>query len=198
LFNEPLPPPGRAIPGSNPPFAAPWHAGSIVNYRDRNGPLTTQTKTQTPTHIQTMNTLTACTPLRDFGTLPGRLSSLADALFGDTRTDLKVWSPAVNVSEDEHAYKIAAELPDVPANDVKVVVRDGVLSIKGERKHETKTEGVKYHLVERSYGSFQRSFSLPKDANGEKVAAEYKNGVLHITVPKREEVKPREIEVKVQ
>lgn len=145
-----------------------------------------------------MNTLTTCSPLRDFGFLPGRFQNLAEALFGDAPAAAKSWSPAVNVSEDEGAYRISADLPEVPGSDVKVVVRDGVLTLKGERKAETKTEGTKFHLVERSYGSFQRSFTLPKDANGEKVSAEFKNGVLLVTVPKREEVKPREIEVQVK
>jgi HSP20 family protein len=146
-----------------------------------------------------MNTLTSYSPVRDFGLFPSRLSSLADVLFGTGRGEEgKSWSPAVNVTEDEHNYRISADLPDVPSGDVKVVVRDGVLTVRGERKEEKKTDGTKYHLVERSYGSFQRSFTLPKDANGEKVSAEFKNGVLLVTVPKREEVKPREIEVKVQ
>ncbi|HWB07328.1 MAG TPA: Hsp20/alpha crystallin family protein [Verrucomicrobiales bacterium] len=144
-----------------------------------------------------MNTLNLYTPRRDFGF--GRLYSLADALFGaDSCAAAKSWAPAVNVSEDADNYRISAELPDVTAEDVKVVVREGVLTLKGERKAEAKAEGVKYHLVERSHGSFQRSFTLPKDANGEKVSAEFKNGVLLVTVPKREEVKPREIEVKVK
>lgn len=145
-----------------------------------------------------MNTLNLYTPRRDFGF--GRLYSLADAIFGgDTcAAAAKSWAPAVNVSEDADNYRISAELPDVTAEDVKVVVREGVLTLKGERKAEAKAEGVKYHLVERSHGSFQRSFTLPKDANGEKVSAEFKNGVLLVTVPKREEVKPREIEVKVK
>jgi HSP20 family protein len=129
---------------------------------------------------------------------PRSLYSLADAFFGRPEYSPKSWSPAVNVSEDEGAYRISAELPAVSGEDVKVVVRDGVLTLKGERKVETKTDGLKYHLVERSHGSFQRSFTLPKDANGEKVTAEFKNGVLLVTVPKREEVKPREIEVKVK
>ena len=144
-----------------------------------------------------MNALSQSTPLRDFGYLPGRIFNLAETLFGSTPAATKAWAPAVNVTEDDHAYQIAAELPDVTSADVKVVVRDGVLAIKGERKQESKTEGKKYHLVERTYGSFFRSFSLPKDANGEKVTAEFKSGVLHVTVPKHEEVKPREIEVKV-
>ena len=146
-----------------------------------------------------MNSLTSCSPVRDLGLFPARFSSLADLFFGNARPEeTKAWSPAVDVTEDETAYRIAAELPDVPSGDVKVVVRDGVLTLRGERKTEKKTDGTKYHLVERSYGSFQRSFTLPKDANGEKVSAEYRNGVLVVTVPKREEVKPREIEVKVQ
>ena len=145
-----------------------------------------------------MNALTCSSPVREFGFLPGRFSSLAEALFGESQSGAKSWTPAVNVSEDEHAYRIAADLPDVPSSDVKVVVRDGVLTLRGERGSEKKTEGTKYHLVERTTGSFQRSFALPKDANGDHVTAEFKNGVLHITVPKREEVKPREVEVKVQ
>lgn len=145
-----------------------------------------------------MNALSQYTPFRDLGLFPGRLLNLAETLFGENPAAAKLWTPAVNVSEDAHAYHIAAELPEVNSSDVKVVVREGVLTLKGERKLEKKTEDKKYHLVERSYGSFQRSFTLPKDANGEKVTAEFKNGVLEVTVPKREEVKPREIEVKVQ
>ena len=138
-----------------------------------------------------MNALTSCSPLRDFGFLPGRLYNLADALFGTTPAEARSWTPAVNVTEDAHAYRISAELPEVSSGDVKVVVREGVITFKGERKAEPKTEGTKYHLVERTSGSFQRSFSLPKDANGENVSAEFKSGVLVVTVPKREEVKPR-------
>jgi HSP20 family protein len=145
-----------------------------------------------------MNALSTYSPIRDFGFLPSRLFNLAETLFGDTTGVARTWSPAVNVAEDANGYQISADLPDVAIGDVKVVVREGVLTLSGERKRETKTEGVKYHLVERTTGTFQRSFSLPKDANGEKVSAEFKNGVLLVTVPKREEVKPREIEVKVK
>ena len=156
-----------------------------------------QIEQKQPTNIQTtMNALTTCSPLREFSLFPSRLSSLAEALFGDAPA-VRNWVPPVNVTEDENSYRVAAELPDVAAADVKVVMRDGVLTIRGERKQETKSEGVKYHLVERSHGTFQRSFTLPKDANGEKVAAEFRNGVLHVTIPKHEEVKPREIEIKV-
>jgi HSP20 family protein len=146
-----------------------------------------------------MNALSSYSPVRDFDLFPARLSSLADLFFGGNKNpEAQSWTPAVNVTEDEDGYHISAEIPDVPSGDVKVVVRDGVLTLRGERKDEKKSDGTKYHLIERSYGSFQRSFTLPKDANGEKVSAEFKNGVLLVTVPKREEVKPREIEVKVQ
>ncbi len=145
-----------------------------------------------------MNAQQVYSPRRQYGVLPGRLFSLADALFGDTETAPKTWVPAVNVSEDDQAYHISADLPDVASGDAKVVVHEGVLTLKGERKAEKKVEGVKYHLVERSSGSFERRFTLPKDANGEKVSAEFQNGVLLVTIPKREEVKPREIEVKVK
>jgi HSP20 family protein len=145
-----------------------------------------------------MKSLATYSPIRDFGYFPSRLINLAESLFGDTTNGARTWSPAVNIVEDAGAYRISADLPDVSIGDVKVVVRDGVLTLSGERKHEVKTEGVKYHLVERTEGTFQRSFSLPKDTNGEKVSAEFKNGVLLVTVPKRDEVKPREIEVKVK
>ena len=135
-------------------------------------------------------------PLRELG-IPTRLLNLADALFRDNSGDSRSWNPAVNIAEDENGYHVSVELPEVTPGDVKVVVRDGVLTVKGERKFEKKSDTTRYHLVERSYGNFTRSFTLPKDADGDRVAAEFKNGVLFITVPKREEVKPREIEVKV-
>ena len=144
-----------------------------------------------------MNALSTCSPLREFTLFPSRLSGLADALFGEA-TAARNWVPPVNVTEDADAYHVSAELPDVALSDVKVVMSEGVLTIRGERKQETKTEGMKYHLVERSQGTFRRSFRLPKDANSEKVAAEFKNGVLLVTIAKHEEVKPREIEVQVK
>lgn len=151
--------------------------------------------TSNPTKLPNMNTYN---PLRELG-LSGRLINLADALFRDTAGtgETRTWSPPVNICEDEQGYHMTAELADVPAADVKVVVRDGVLTVKGERKFERKSENTRYHLVERSYGSFSRSFTLPKDADGDRVSAQFANGVLNVTVPKRVEVQPREIEVKV-
>ena len=92
---------------------------------------------------------------------------------------------------------VTAELPGVNKEDIKVSVHDNVLSITGERKYEKEEKGKKYHRVERAYGSFMRSFTLPEDADGTKVTAEYKDGLLNVRVPKSEKAKPKTIEVKV-
>ncbi len=107
------------------------------------------------------------------------------------------WSPLVDISEDEKEYLVKAELPEVKKEDVKLTVQDNVLSITGERKYEKEEKGKKYHRVERAYGSFMRSFTLPEDADGSKVSAEYKDGMLKVHVPKSDKAKPKSIEVKV-
>ena len=107
------------------------------------------------------------------------------------------WSPLVDISEDEKEYLVKAELPEVKKEDVKLVVQDNVLSISGERKSEKEEKGKKYHRIERAYGSFMRSFTLPEDAEGTKISAEYKDGVLKVHLPKSEKAKPKSIEVKV-
>ena len=107
------------------------------------------------------------------------------------------WSPLVDISEDEKEYLIKADLPDVKKEDVKLTVQDDVMSISGERKYEKEEKGKKYHRVERAYGSFLRSFTVPEDADGSTVRAEYKDGVLNVHLPKSEKAKPKSIEVKV-
>ena len=107
------------------------------------------------------------------------------------------WAPLVDISEDEKEYLIKAELPDVKKENVKISVQDGVVSISGDRKYEKEEKGKKYHRVERSYGSFMRSFTLPEDADESKISAEYKDGVLHVHLLKAEKPKPKSIEVKV-
>ena len=143
-----------------------------------------------------MNTITTWNPFRELG-MPRNFGSLMENLFRDSGPAAKSWVPAVDVTEDDHNYLVKAEIPDVKNEDVKVVVKDGILTVRGERRFEKKTDNEKVHLLERSYGSFVRSFSLPKDANADKVSADFKNGVLNVTIPKKEEVKPKEIEVKV-
>lgn len=107
------------------------------------------------------------------------------------------WIPTVDIAETEAEYQIKAELPEVKKEDVKVTVEDGVLTIQGERRHEIEEKGKKYHRVERSYGSFVRSFTLPDHVDDAKVKAEYKDGVLHLHLPKSEKAKPKAIDVKV-
>ena len=107
------------------------------------------------------------------------------------------WTPSVDISETEQEYQIKAEIPDVKKEDVKVTVEDGVLTIQGERKHEKEEKGKKYHRIERSYGSFVRTFSLPDVIEEEKVNADFKDGVLNLHLPKSEKAKPKAIEVKV-
>ncbi len=107
------------------------------------------------------------------------------------------WTPSVDISESEGEYQIKAEIPDVKKEDVKVTLEDGVLTIQGERKHEKEEKGKKYHRIERSYGSFVRTFSLPDVIDEDKVKAEFKEGVLNLSLPKSEKAKPKAIDVKV-
>jgi HSP20 family protein len=107
------------------------------------------------------------------------------------------WSPPVDISEDDKEYVVKAELPEVKKEEVKVTVQDNVLSISGERKKETEEKGKRFHRIEREYGSFMRSFALPDDADGSKVNAEYKDGILKVHLPKSEKAKPKSIDVKV-
>ena len=107
------------------------------------------------------------------------------------------WSPLVDITEDEKEYLIKAELPDMKKEDVRLTVENDVLTISGERKFEKEEKGKKYHRIERAYGSFVRSFSLPEDADGSKVTADFKDGMLHVHLPKSVKAKPKAIEIKV-
>ncbi len=107
------------------------------------------------------------------------------------------WSPLVDISEDEKEYLIKAELPEVRKEDVKVTAEAGTLTIMGERKFENGEQGKKYHRVERAYGTFGRTFSLPPDASPAKASAEFKDGVLTVHLVKDEKAKAQQIEVKI-
>jgi HSP20 family protein len=107
------------------------------------------------------------------------------------------WAPLVDISENDQEYVIKAELPEVKKEDVKVTAEEGTLTILGERKFAKADTGTKYHRVERAYGSFGRSFSLPDDASPAKVTAEFKDGVLTVHLAKTEKAKPQQVEVKV-
>jgi len=107
------------------------------------------------------------------------------------------WAPLVDIVEDEKEYLIKAELPEIKKDDISVKVEKGILAGTGERKCEKEENGKKYHRVERSYGHFTRTFSLPDDADAEQVKAEFKDGVLLVHVQKAEKAKPKQIEVSV-
>ena len=147
--------------------------------------------------------LSRWSPLKELEDMEKRLSTI----FGRTpmATDrekketiaVAEWSPLVDITEDEKEYLVKAELPELKKEEIKINVHDNVLSISGERQYEKEEKGKKYHRVERAYGSFMRSFTLPEDADGSKVSAEYKDGVLNVRLPKSEKARPKSIEVKV-
>jgi len=153
-------------------------------------------------------TLMRWTPSRDLPALPSEvlgiqreINRMFDSFFRGPEEDglqTTSWNPLVDVTENDHAYLLNVELPGVSRNDVKIVVQDNQLTIRGEKKQEKESKNSNYHRVERSYGSFQRTFTLPTTVKAEKIEANYNEGVLTITVPKAEEAKAKEIEVKVK
>jgi HSP20 family protein len=154
-----------------------------------------------------MNTLTRWNPLREMDDIQRRMSSLLDfnpSLFRrasltpeEETLTVTEWAPLVDIVEDDKEYLIKAELPEVQKDDVKVTVENGTLTISGERKAETEEKGRKFHRMERFYGRFERSFSIPDDAEGDHVKAEFKDGVLRVHLAKSEKARPKQIEVKV-
>jgi HSP20 family protein len=156
-----------------------------------------------PQKTNIRSALTTWNPLRELGNLENRL----DRLFGQSwpsrngekeAMTVSQWTPLVDISEDANEYLVKAELPELKKEEVKVSVENGELTISGERKSEKEEKGKKFHRIERSYGSFLRSFTLPESVNAEKVSAEFKDGVLSVHLPKDERAKPKSIEVKVQ
>jgi HSP20 family protein len=107
------------------------------------------------------------------------------------------WAPSVDIVEDDQNYVIKAELPEVKKEDVHVRVDNGILTLTGERKFEKEEKNRKYHRTERAYGSFARSFALPDNIDADKVAANYKDGILSVSVAKSAKAKPKQIEIKV-
>lgn len=145
--------------------------------------------------------LTRFNPFIGFGTLPTEFKTLEDSLnrfFAEPAPGARPWVPPVDVVETEHAIVLKADLPDVDMKDVQIEMENGTLTLKGQRKFEGETKERGYHRIERSYGNFARSFSLPDVVDPEHVVAEYKNGVLTVTLPKKEIAKPRAIKVDVK
>jgi HSP20 family protein len=152
-----------------------------------------------------MNSVIRWNPFREMEEMQRRMSSLLDwnALHrGKVTADqenitVPEWAPLVDIAEDEKEYLTKVELPEVQKENVKVTVENGTLTISGERKAEQEQKGHRYHRVERFYGRFERSFSVPDDAEAENVKAEFKDGVLRVHLAKSEKARPRQIEVKV-
>jgi HSP20 family protein len=127
----------------------------------------------------------------------GRLTDLQDELDRLFESPLTAWSPALDVREDKDSFVIRAELPGLKREDIEISLQDGALVISGERTVEKVEEGVEVHRQERYYGKFQRALTLPEPVAAEKVKADYKDGVLTVTLPKTEEAKPKKIDVSV-
>ena len=129
---------------------------------------------------------------RDFGRLfRDAFSSQLD----ETELSTRSWAPPVDIYETDNDIVLKAELPGVDSKDVEVRVEDNTLYLKGERKFEKEVKDQNYHRIERSYGSFARSFSLPSSISTDKVKAEFKDGLLTISMPKREEAKPKTVKI---
>jgi len=141
-----------------------------------------------------MNTLSIWNPIHEMDELFH--NRLATVLGGEGLPS--TWSPVVDIEETEKNYEIRAELPGLTKDKVKVTLEGGVLTLSGERDLERKVEGKTFHRVERSHGTFSRSFTLPEDVDPESVVANFKDGLLEIQVAKREEVLPKSIEVRVE
>jgi HSP20 family protein len=141
-------------------------------------------------------------PFKDQDELESRLATLfagreATGNGGKEALTVTHWSPLVDITEDEKEYLIKAELPDIKKEDVRLTVENDVLTISGERKFEKEEKSKRYHRVERAYGSFVRSFSLSEDADGSKVTADFKDGMLHVHLPKSVQSKPKAIEIRM-
>jgi HSP20 family protein len=107
------------------------------------------------------------------------------------------WLPSTDITEDKNGYKVTLELPGLDRENIEVKLEDRILTVKGERKEEKESKESRFHKIERHYGSFVRTFRLPESVKSDKIEAKFKNGLLSIDIPKADEVKPKEIEVKV-
>jgi len=139
-------------------------------------------------------------PFRDLRSLQDEVNRLFSTnfsrSFGDEGMARGAWTPNVDIFENKDEIVLEAELPGMNREDFELTIENNVLTLRGERRFEKRDEADNYHRVERAYGAFTRSFTLPQTVSGENASAEYKNGVLRVVLHKREEVKARRIEVK--
>jgi HSP20 family protein len=146
-----------------------------------------------------MNTIDRWDPFRNLSTLQEQVNRLFETSYRG-RSDnsaLTTWAPAVDIYETENELVLKADLPDVNEQDLDIQIENNMLTIRGERKFDHEVKEDNYLRIERTYGAFSRSFSLPNTVNPEAIKAEYKNGVLRVELPKRAESKPRQVKVNV-
>lgn len=153
-------------------------------------------------------TLVKFNPVRDLLNFEREFNRMFNALenrFGISRApemdeeyENAVWMPLTDIYEDNDKYTLKVDLPGIKKEDVKINYANGKLSISGERVQENETKDAKWHRIEKSYGKYYRSFTLPEQIQEDKISAEFKDGLLTITIPKAEEAKPKEIEIKVK
>ncbi len=148
-----------------------------------------------------MNYVTLRRPAGSLFNLQNEMGQFFHNLFAEpnaqTEAKADTWNPAVDISETDDTFEVRAELPGLTQDDVNVSVRDNVLTLRGEKRQEQTDDGKNYRRVERHYGSFQRAFTLPPNVDADAITATYRDGVLTLTVPKAEEVKPKEIPIEV-
>lgn len=140
-------------------------------------------------------------PFRDLRTLQDEMNRLFSGTFsrtggaGQDEMMRGAWTPSVDIYEGKDEIVLEAELPGMKSEDVDVSIENNIITLRGERRFEKKDENDNYHRVERSYGSFTRSFTLPRNVVGDSAKAEFKNGILRVSLPKREEEKARKIQI---
>lgn len=139
------------------------------------------------------------TPFRDLVTVREKMNYMFEDAFtsGGEEKDMvaSTWTPSVDIYENENELVLSAETPGIEDKDIEIKIENNTLSIQGERKIETETKEENYHRIERSYGSFYRSFTLPTNVSQDNIKAEYDNGVLRISMPKKPELKPKKVKV---
>jgi HSP20 family protein len=157
----------------------------------------------TGTGIAPLRTLRSLLTPEPAYTLQQRLNRLFEETFGplaflEEPVSMAAWTPSCDIYETENEIVVKAEIPGVKKEDVKLSIQDNVLTISGERKFEQETKKENYLRVERGYGSFTRSFTLPPSVDAKKIIAEFKDGLLEVKLPKLEEAKPKEVEIKIK
>ncbi|MFQ5677027.1 MAG: Hsp20/alpha crystallin family protein [bacterium] len=150
-----------------------------------------------------MMSLTRWNPTRDLLNITDEMNRFVDSVFsqgGARETSLfkGTWNPAVDIAEDDDNFYLHMDLPGLKKEDVKVKYEEGMLTLTGEKKIVDEQKDINYHRVERSHGKFERSFRITSQILADKISADFSDGVLSVTLPKAEEIKPKEIEVKIK